>query len=175
MADKKENLNRKKISGVIAEDRPQPHNLEAEKAVIAAMLREPHPCVDIAIELLHNEEVFYSHIHREIFKTVTEIYNNTEMSVDLISIAHQLAKNGKLEDIGGEVFLAELYGSISTTVNIETWCGIVHEFSILRNMINVCSESLLKCYDVESDVKEGPGQRLLEHHIGFTERLHTDP
>ncbi len=153
MAEKKENLNRKKVPGVISEDRPQPHNLEAEKAVIAAMLREPHPCVDIAIELLHNEEVFYSHIHREIFKTIAEIYNNTEMSVDLISIAHQLAKNGKLEDIGGEIFLAELYGSISTTVNIETWCGIVHEFSVLRNMINVCSESLLKCYDVESDVK----------------------
>ncbi|MFA6104682.1 MAG: replicative DNA helicase [Victivallaceae bacterium] len=153
MADKKENLNRKKIPGVIAEDRPQPHNLEAEKAVIAAMLREPHPCVDIAVELLHNEEVFYSHIHREIFKAVKDIYDNAEMSVDLISIAHQLARSGKLEDIGGEVFLAELYGSISTTVNIETWCEIVHEFSVLRNMINVCSESLLKCYDVESDVK----------------------
>ena len=153
MADKKENLNKKKIPGVISEDRPQPHNLEAEKAVIAAMLREPHPCVDIAVELLHNEEVFYSHIHREIFKTIIEIYNNTEMSVDLISIAHQLAKTGRLEDVGGEIFLAELYASIATTVNIETWCGIVHEFSILRNMINVCSESLLKCYDVESDVK----------------------
>ena len=153
MADKKENLNKKKIPGVISEDRPQPHNLEAEKAVIAAMLREPHPCVDIAVELLHNEEVFYSHIHREIFKTIIEIYNDTEMSVDLISVAHQLAKTSRLEDVGGEIFLAELYASISTTVNIETWCGIVHEFSILRNMINVCSESLLKCYDVESDVK----------------------
>ena len=102
MADKKENLNRKKISGAIAEDRPQPHNLEAEKAVIAAMLREPHPCVDIAIELLHNEEVFYSHIHREIFKTVTEIYNNTEMSVDLISIAHQLAKTANSKISGAK-------------------------------------------------------------------------
>lgn len=154
MADKKENLSRKKVPGVITEDRPQPHNLDAEKAVIAAMLREPHPCVDIAIEHLQNDEVFYSHIHREIFKAINDVYNNTDMSVDLISVAHQLAKNGKLEDIGGEVFLADLYGSIATTVNIETWCGIVHEFSVLRNMINVCSESLLKCYDVESDVKD---------------------
>ena len=154
MADKKENLNKKKIPGVISEDRPQPHNLEAEKAVIAAMLREPHPCVDIAVELLHNEEVFYSHIHREIFKTIIEIYNDTEMSVDLISVAHQLAKTGRLEDVGGEIFLAELYASIATTVNIETWCGIVHEFSILRNIINVCPESLMKYHDVEFDVKE---------------------
>ena len=154
MADKKENLNKKKIPGVISEDRPQPHNLEAEKAVIAAMLREPRPCVDIVLELLQNENVFYSHIHREIFKAIKAIYNKTEMSIDLISIAHQLSKLGKLEDIGGEVFLAELYGSISTTVNIETWCDIVHEFSILRNMINVCSESMLKCYNVKSDVKK---------------------
>ena len=68
-------------------------------------------------------------------------------------MANQLARQGKLEDIGGEIFLAELYASISTTVNIETWCGIVHEFSILRNMINVCPESLMKYHDVEFDVK----------------------
>ncbi|MEI8244510.1 MAG: replicative DNA helicase [Lentisphaerota bacterium] len=151
---KQDNINNRRIPEVMDADRPQPHNLEAERAVIAAMLREPSPCVDIVLELLKNENVFYSHIHREIFKAVTAIHKKGDMDIDLISIAHQLAKQGRLEDIGGEVFLAELYGSISTTVNIETWCEIVREFSILRKMINVCSESLFKCYNVESDVKK---------------------
>ncbi|MFA7231720.1 MAG: replicative DNA helicase, partial [Victivallaceae bacterium] len=128
-------------------------NIEAERAILSAMLREPRPCVDIAIEHLTGEDVFYSNIHREIFKAICELYNETDLGVDLISVAHKLAKNSKLEDIGGEVFLAELYGAIATTANLDTWCGIVREFATLRKMINVCSEALVECYDVESEVK----------------------
>ncbi|MFA7232218.1 MAG: replicative DNA helicase [Victivallaceae bacterium] len=149
-----ETLNKYKIPGMNNESQPQPHNLEAEKAVIAAMLREPRPCVDIAIEILHNENVFYSPVHREIFKATKEVYDNTEMKVDLISVAHQLAKHNRLDFIGGEVFLADIYCSIATSANIETWCNIVHQFAILRDMINACAESLMKCYDARSDVKK---------------------
>ena len=81
--NEKDNQSRKMITGIIPGDWPNPHNLEAEKAVIAAMLRQPYPCVDTAIELLHNEEVFYSHIYREIFKAIIAIYNDTEINLDL--------------------------------------------------------------------------------------------
>ena len=147
-------------------DRPQPHNLEAEKAVIAAILREPYPCVDIAIELLNNEEVFYSHIHREIFKAALEIYRNKQRKIDLVSIAHQLTQNGKLEDVGGEFFLAELYGSISTTVNMETWCGIVHELSARRKLLDECRATWVKCYEPEMEIKE-----LLSGHAGTVSEI----
>jgi len=149
----------------VIEDRPQPHNLEAERAIIAAMLREPHPCVDIVIEQLHNDEVFYSHIHREIFKSVLEIYYSG-MDIDLVSIAHQLNRNKKLEDIGGEIFLAEIYGSISTTVNIETWCNIVCELSFRRNLLMQCQEITVKCFEGESEAKE-----LLMEHSKFISEL----
>lgn len=151
---------------MLISDRPQPHNLEAEKAVIAAILREPYPCVDIAIELLNNEEVFYSHIHREIFKAALEIYRNKQRNIDLVSIAHQLTRNGKLEDIGGEIFLAELYGSISTTVNMETWCGIVHELSARRKLLDECQATLAKCYEPETEIKE-----LLSGHAGTVSEI----
>ena len=135
-------------------ERPQPHNLEVERAVLAAMLREPQPCVDMVVEQLHSADAFYSHIHREVFKAIDTLYNHSDLGVDLISVAHQLAKNGTLEDIGGEIFLAELYNSIATTANLESWCSITREFFTLRNMINVCSESLLKCYDDSISAKE---------------------
>ncbi len=146
--------NNDEVSSPAVNERPQPHNLEAERAVLAAMLREARPCVDMVTEQLGSAEAFYSHIHREVFKAIDTLYNHSDLGVDLISVAHQLSKNGTLEDIGGEIFLAELYNSIATTANLESWCNIIREFFILRNMINVCSESLLKCYDDSINAKE---------------------
>ena len=66
-------------------------------------------------------------------------------------MAHRLKTLGKLDAVGGELFLAELDGAISTTVNIESWCLILRKYATLRKMIDVCSESLLKCYDQDAD------------------------
>lgn len=135
----------------ILPDRAQPHDPAVERAVLAAMLREPSPCVDIVTEHFRAPEVFYSHVHREIFRVIIELYADPQLKVDIISVAHRLKAQGKLEAVGGEIFLAELDGAISTTVNIESWCVILLKYSILRRMIDVCSESLLKCYDRDAD------------------------
>ncbi len=148
MADEKRAAGRP--SGVLP-DRAQPHDPAVERAVLAAMLREPETCVDIAIEHLRKPEVFYSHVHREIFNAILELHNDPKQKVDLVSVAHRLQTQNKLESIGGAVFLAELDGAISTTVNIEEWCLILKKYAILRRMIDVCSESLLKCYDSDAD------------------------
>lgn len=140
----------KRPAGILP-DRAQPHDPAVEKAVLAAMLREPDSCVDTAIMILHEPEVFYSHVHREIYQTILSLHNDQKKAVDLVSVAHELAVTGKLEAIGGELYLAELAGAISTTVNIESWCEILKKYAILRKMIDVCSESLCKCYDPEAD------------------------
>lgn len=138
------------VPGILP-DRAQPHDPAVERAVLAAMLREPSPCVDIVTEHFRDPEVFYSHVHREIFRVIIELYGDHELRVDIIAVAHRLKTLGKLEAIGGEIFLAELDGAISTTVNIESWCLILRKYATLRKMIDVCSESLLKCYDRDAD------------------------
>ena len=91
-------------------DRAQPHDPAVERAVLAAMLREPEPCVDIAIEHLRSPEVFYSHVHREIFRVIVELnskphrHAGSSSGVDLVTVAHQLQSEGKLEAVGGELF-----------------------------------------------------------------------
>ncbi len=141
----------------IMPDRAQPHDPAVERAVLAAMLREPEPCVDIAIEHLRSPEVFYSHVHREIFRVIVELHSGPKpggaesSGVDLVTVAHRLQTEEKLEAIGGELFLAELVGSIATTVNLDTWCVILRKYATLRKMIDVCSEALLKCYNSDAD------------------------
>ena len=135
----------------ILPDRAQPHDPEVEKAVLAAMLREPESCVDTVIMFLHDADVFYSHIHREIYQVIRELHDDNSKAVDLVTISHELQTKGKLDAVGGNAYLAELYNAISTTVNIEAWCNILKKYAILRRMIDVCSGALGKCYDSGAD------------------------
>ncbi len=133
------------VANVLGDGRPQPHNIEAERAVISAMLREPETCVDMVIESLQNEKAFYLHQHQMIVKSIMQVHRETQGGADILTVANDLRKHGKLEEIGGELALIELHDAISTSANLENWCGIVGEFAMLRRMIDVCSESLLNC------------------------------
>lgn len=141
-------------SGILDTNRPQPHNLEAERAVVSAMLREPASCVDMVIERLKDSSVFYTHVHRVIFDAISRVHAEIQGGADMLTVANELRKNNKLDDIGGELTLVELHGAISTTANLENWCDIVAELAMLRNMIDVCSESLLHCYDAGRSASE---------------------
>ncbi|MEA4862435.1 MAG: replicative DNA helicase [Victivallaceae bacterium] len=136
-------------------ERPLPHNLEAERSVLAAMLREPGECVDEVVEVLGEAAggMFYSHQHREVFEAIIDL-KRSNMGVDLLTVAQRLSERGTIEKIGGEVFLAELYGSIATTANLESWCEILRKFYVLRRMIAVCSESVMSCYDADRNPDE---------------------
>ncbi len=136
--------------GVLPE-RAQPHALKVERAVLAAMLREPESCIDLAVSQFGKQEVFYAPAHRVIYHTLVELRNEIA-SPDLISLAQRLKERGRLEGIGGEIYLAELDGAISTTVNLESWCRTLVKYATLRRMIDVCSSSLLKCYDADLEV-----------------------
>ncbi|MCF6177386.1 MAG: replicative DNA helicase [Victivallaceae bacterium] len=162
-----ENYNKKqrttKYPSLISGEQPLPHNLEAERAIISAMLREPDSCIDMGVENLGDEKMFFSHVYRELFKVLVKLKNSTTMEVDLITLAHYLSNNNRLEEIGGEIFLAEIYDAIPTTANFDAWCEIVRELSQLRAMINICTESVGKCYN--SDEPIGSLIDEIEHKI----------
>lgn len=141
------------ITGLMGFDKPQPHNLDVETAILSSILRQPKPCADIVIsELGEDCEFFYSHAHRIIYKAILEVYReSTAGSVDLVSIAHKLDTQKRLEEIGGLAALSELADTVASSANIDRWCSIVRGLAMLRKMIGVCAESLVKCYDTESE------------------------
>ena len=131
-------------------DRPRPASPELERAVLSAMLREPEPCVDVAVSILGRDaEVFYLQQHRDIFLAILDIADTKDRKVDLVAVAHQLRQRGKGDEIDAPA-LADLYATVATTANIETWCRSLHDLHMLRRMIGVCTESLLRCYDLSA-------------------------
>ena len=139
------------VAGILP-DRPQPHAENIERAVLAALIRDASGCLDTARSFFKDRlTVFYSPSHREIYNTIVELGKEDSHQVDLLSVAQRLREKNKLEAVGGELYLAELEMTISTTVNIETWCRQLVKYDNLRQMIGVCSESMIKCYDADQD------------------------
>ena len=131
-----------------------PHNLSVERSVLSAMLKEP-ACIDIAIEHLGTRsEVFFSQTHRIIFNAILDLHKQKNENIDVVSLAYYLANTKRLDEIGGEVFLAELYAAVATTVNLEGWCKILHDTFTLRQMISVCSDSLHRCENPEVPIHQ---------------------
>ena len=132
-------------------ERPSPHDLEIERAVLSAMLRDPAYCGSKAVELLGAPGAFYSQVHREIFAAYMHLYNASASGIDVLSLSAELQKQNKLEACGGLPALVELENAIATTANFDNWCTLLRDYATLRKMINVCSDAVRKCYDAEKD------------------------
>ena len=141
---------RPKAASPVAE-RPSPHNLEVERAVLSAMLRDPALCGSRAVELLGSPSAFYSQVHREIFAAYMRLYSASDSGIDVLALSMELQKAGKLDICGGVAALGELENAISSTYNFEAWCTMLRDLATLRSMINVCSDAIRKCYDGEKD------------------------
>ena len=135
-------------------ERPSPHDLEVERAVLSAMLRDPAYCGSKAVELLNMPGAFYSQVHREIFAAYMRLYNASDSGIDVLALSTELKRCNKLDICGGTAALAELENAISSTYNFEPWCIMLRDLATLRNMINVCSDAIRKCYSAEKDAAD---------------------
>src|SRR5579884_1683810 len=86
-----------------------PHNLEAEKSVLGAVLLDERHLHGLLIEEQLRPEHFYREQHRAVFAAMLELYEN-DRKIDHLTVAETLRENGKLEEIGGSAAIEELAG-----------------------------------------------------------------
>jgi len=133
----------------IAIEKVPPQNLDAEMAVLGAMLLDEE-AISVAVETLR-EDSFYKDTHRKIFQAIIGLYKLNK-AVDLITLAAELKNNNTLENVGGVSFLTALANSVPTSANIEHYARIVKEKSILRTLINNATRIVSLCYGSDGDV-----------------------
>ncbi|MDR0675428.1 MAG: replicative DNA helicase [Elusimicrobiota bacterium] len=132
-------------------DRVQPHNIDAEKAVLGSMLLDTS-AVNIALEIL-KENNFYYESHKLIFKVIEKLFN-LGIPIDILIVIEELSKSQQLEKIGGKEYLTTLLDSVSTAAHLEYYANIVKEKSILRSLINSSTEIINECYSSEEDTEK---------------------
>lgn len=118
-------------------ERIPPQNLEAEQAVLGAMLIEKE-AIAKAAEFLQARD-FYREANRLIFSAMLELFNKGE-AVDLVTVTELLRKNDELEKVGGIAYVTALANSVPTAANVVHHGKIVEEKSLLRHLINSATE-----------------------------------
>ncbi|WP_281737701.1 replicative DNA helicase [Phascolarctobacterium succinatutens] len=131
------------------EERVPPQNIEAEQAVLGAMLIDKE-AIAKATEVLSADD-FYREAHRVIFSAMLELYNKNE-AVDMVTVTEILKRDNKLEEIGGIAYITSLANVVLTAANVKYHAEIVAEKSVLRQLVRVSTEIAAMGYEANEDV-----------------------
>ncbi len=132
-------------------DRTLPHNLEAEKCVLGAILIN-NPAFNQAAEVIDSQD-FFRDAHRRIFDKMVLLAERNE-PVDLVTLKDELGRSGELEDVGGPAYIASLTDGVPRSANVEYYAKIVKEKSTLRRLIQSATDVLGRAYDAEEDADD---------------------
>lgn len=135
----------------MSEERIPPQNLAAEQSVIGSLLIDKNAIVK-AVEILRPDS-FYRDAHRFIFEAILELFDRNE-PVDLVTVTEVLRKAGKLDAVGGSVYVADLINSVPTAANLEHYARIVEEKATLRRLIDAGTRIVGSSFDAVENVDQ---------------------
>ncbi len=138
-------------TAVVAAERTLPHNLEAERSVLGAILVY-NDAFNLAVQVIQPAD-FYRDAHRRIFDKRISL-NERNHAIDFVTLKEELARAGELDDVGGPAYIASLADGVPRATNVEYYSRIVKEKATLRNLIYAANKILTNAYeaDQESDL-----------------------
>ena len=160
-------------SGVGAADiRVPPHDLDAERAVIGAMLVS-EPAVAVISETLEAED-FYSETHRVLYGAMMRLAAKGE-PIDQLTLSDELRSVGEFDRVGGRQYVFRLVESVPTAANAGRYAEIVRSKSLLRAVIDAGSRITEEAFSEPDDVTQaldaaeqliyGVSNRKLKEHL----------
>ena len=158
--------------------RVPPHDLDAERAVIGAMLVS-ETAVAVVAERLAAED-FYSEVHRIIYGAMMRLYTRGE-PIDQLTLTNELRSVNEFERIGGRPYVFQIVESVPTAANAGRYADIVRGKALLRAIIDVGSritedafrepEDVSKALDSAEQLVYGVSNRTLREHLAPVSEL----
>jgi replicative DNA helicase len=124
------------------EGRVPPHDLDAEAAVLSAVMLDP-AALDRVTDL--KPEHFYSEAHRRIFEACLEL-RQVGHPVDVVQVASWLKDRQRLAQVGGMGYLGEILDSAPVVANVGAYARIIHEKFRVRQLILSCQKVVAQGY-----------------------------
>ncbi len=121
-----------------------PHNMEAELAVLGAILLDPE--VFMQVRQILDFSAFYSPQNQKIFKAISELDARSE-KVDIVILTDHLRSAGELDAVGGAGYIASLTDSVPSSANVDYYAKIVLEASIRRQLLRVSNKISVSVFD----------------------------
>jgi len=128
-----------------------PQAPEVEKAVLGALMIDKDAYLEVCDKL--RPESFYEPRNQMVYEAIQKL-SMDENPVDMLTVVDMLGKMGKLEDVGGPAYVADLSSRVATSANLEYHANIVAEKYLSRQMISYVSVIGKKTYDESYDIKD---------------------
>src|SRR5215211_4152654 len=158
--------------------RVPPHDLDAERAVIGAMLVSENAVAVVSERLAAVD--FYSEVHRIIYGAMMRLYSRGE-PIDQLTLTNELRSVGEFEKVGGRAYVFQIVESVPTAANASRYAEIVRGKALLRAIIDVGSRITEDAFREPEDVSEaldsaeqlvyGVSNRTLREHLAPVSEL----
>jgi replicative DNA helicase len=128
-----------------------PHNLDAERAVLGAVLLEGRETLPRVIEVLRPSD-FYTEAHRVIYGSMLTLFDRGE-PVDVLTLTEELRRGDQLEFVGGPAAVALLVEQGSISAYLGSYTSIVRDRAVLRELIQTSSQIIAQAFEAKDDVQ----------------------
>ena len=153
MAEKKTNIKNKPlpVATEIVGGKMPPQDTDLEEVILGAMLIERDSFAEVS-EIL-KPECFYRESHQIIFQAIYNLFIR-ENPIDIMTVTEEVRKMGKLEEVGGAFYIAQLTNRVASAANIGYHARIVYQKYLQREIILISSTFQTKAYDETVDVDD---------------------
>ena len=131
-----------------AGERALPHNLEAERSILGAILIR-NDAFNVAAEVIDADD-FFRDAHRRVFDRMVDL-NERGQAIDLVTLRDELGRSGDLDPVGGPAYISSLADGVPRSTNVEHYARIVKERATLRNLIAAANRIEADAYAARED------------------------
>ena len=139
------------MSALELPSRIPPHNLDAERAVLGAILLEGREALPRVVEVLRPSD-FYTEAHRAMYHAMLNLFDRGE-PVDLLTLQEELRRSDQLPLVGGPAALALLVEQGSVAAYLTSYTAIVRDMAVLRELIQTSTHIIGQAFDAKEDVQ----------------------
>ena len=129
-----------------------PNNIEAEKALLGAILiaNDKTVVIDEVNQIIKSSD-FYRKANRVIYLTILDLFN-TRKDIDIVTLTEKLTNTNKLESVGGIAYITDLANCVPSAANIKSYANIVRENAIKRELINTGQKIIQQAQQADGNV-----------------------
>lgn len=131
-----------------AEGSRVPYSVEAEQAVLGAMIIDPQCIADVITEV--KPEYFYIPQNKEIYNAIITMFEVNQV-IDFVSLLEKLKDKNVYDEAGGKAYLTMIVENVPTSANVMTYIEILRERYYARALTNA-ARNILK--DIEENAVE---------------------
>ena len=126
--------------------RPPPASLEAEQALLGALLRNNKALDRVPdLEARHFADAIHGHIFTAIKRRV-----DAGRLADAVTLRAEMAEDAMLDEVGGPAYLAQLLGSMVSIVNASEYGKMIRDAWLRREIIDRCHVAMERAFGADA-------------------------